>query len=94
MLVGKDGRVRVADFGVARYRDPDEAAWAENGALRMMATVAGRGARIGTPAYMAPEQHENEGVGPPSDQFSFYCTWPLCLPRASFPSDANARNCI
>ncbi|MDC0667945.1 serine/threonine-protein kinase [Nannocystis radixulma] len=71
LLVGKDGRVRVADFGVARYRDPDEVAWTDNGASRMMATVAGRGARIGTPAYMAPEQHENEGVGPHSDQFSF-----------------------
>ncbi|MEZ4448443.1 MAG: serine/threonine-protein kinase [Nannocystaceae bacterium] len=70
LLVGDDGRVRVADFGVARYRAPDEADGAD-GASRMLATVAGRGARVGTPAYMAPEQHEDEGVGPHSDQFSF-----------------------
>ncbi|WAS95755.1 serine/threonine-protein kinase [Nannocystis punicea] len=71
LLVGDDGRVRVADFGVARHREPDEAARIEGGASRTMATVVGRGARIGTPAYMAPEQHGNEGVGPHSDQFSF-----------------------
>ncbi len=71
LLVGDDGRVRVADFGVARYRGPDEVESMRSGASRTMGTVVGHGARVGTLMYMAPEQHENEGVGPHSDQFSF-----------------------
>ncbi|HZI10733.1 MAG TPA: protein kinase, partial [Myxococcus sp.] len=60
VLVGKDGRVRVTDFGLARSANPlaQEAQGAQ---------VAG-----GTPAYMAPEQldpdaHPDER----SDQFAF-----------------------
>lgn len=72
LLVGDDGRVRVADFGVARMGAPDEfGVVTESGHARPLATVAGRGTLVGTPPYMAPEQHENEGVGPHSDQFSF-----------------------
>ncbi|MBL9103203.1 MAG: protein kinase [Myxococcales bacterium] len=72
ILVGDDGRVRVADFGVARYNAPDELdAVTEQSGVRPLATVAGRGALIGTLPYMAPEQHVNDGVGPHSDQYSF-----------------------
>jgi predicted Ser/Thr protein kinase len=57
VLVGNDGRVRVLDFGLARAIDdgPDRTA----------------GARIGSPAYMAPEQHRGESAGPAADQFAF-----------------------
>ncbi len=72
LLVGDDGRVRVADFGLARYNGPEDSqVTAESGSNRPLATVAGRGAVVGTPVYMAPEQHDNSGVGPHSDQFSF-----------------------
>jgi predicted Ser/Thr protein kinase len=70
LLIGDDGRVRVADFGVARFTSDDEVPTTSD-ASRPLATVAGRGAVVGTPAYMAPEQHANDGVGPHSDQFSF-----------------------
>ena len=83
LLVGDDGRVRVADFGVARFNAPDEVLTVtEPNRTRPLATVAGRGALIGTPPYMAPEQHDNEGVGPLSDQFSF-CVAPQGKPRGS-----------
>ncbi len=45
LLVAGDGRVKIADFGVAR---------AYNRATRAVVTVAGT--TIGTPAYMSPEQ--------------------------------------
>ena len=68
VLVGHDGRVRVLDFGLARKADdaPDRA-----GHTRSAASSAGTGARIGSPAYMAPEQHRGEPAGPAADQFAF-----------------------
>jgi eukaryotic-like serine/threonine-protein kinase len=68
VLVGNDGRVRVLDFGLARKADdaPDRA-----GHTRSAASGAGTGGRVGSPAYMAPEQHRGEPAGPAADQFAF-----------------------
>ena len=71
LLLGDDGRVRVADFGVARHNASDAAEVTMPGEGSVLETVAGPGAMVGTPAYMAPEQHDNAGVGAHSDQFSF-----------------------
>jgi predicted Ser/Thr protein kinase len=76
VLVGDDGRVRVTDFGLAR--DQHEAASLELPAAESSDLLAGelthRGALVGTPVYMAPEQLSGEGGGPRSDQFSFCVT--------------------
>jgi tetratricopeptide (TPR) repeat protein/predicted Ser/Thr protein kinase len=71
VLVGEDGRPRVADFGLAtspegagvstRFVTPDP----ED--LAMTAT----GAIMGTPAYMPPEQHQGNSLDARVDQFAF-----------------------
>mgnify|MGYP002777794677 CR=1 FL=1 len=77
VIVGEDGRVRVVDFGLAgalhdgsetSQSDEDEAALRDS-ALDLRLTRSG--ARIGTPAYMSPEQHMALPVDAYSDQFGF-----------------------
>lgn len=69
VLVARDGRARVTDFGLARQseswlreRHPDEQASTE-----LYAPTRGL---VGTPAYMAPELFEGGVASPASDQFA------------------------
>ncbi len=70
VLVGKDGRIRVADFGLARAFDEVDRGEAGD-RVRVLDDVTMTGAVMGTPAYMAPEQRRSGKVGPVADQFSF-----------------------
>ncbi len=56
IMVARDGRPKIADFGVAR---------------RATSTLTRTGTLIGTPAYMSPEQITGHPVSGASDQFSF-----------------------
>jgi hypothetical protein len=75
LLVTADGRVKIADFGVARaYADA---------VTRPVVTAVGT--TIGTPAYMAPEQALGREVGPAADLYSLgIVAWELLIGRVPF----------
>ncbi|MBI5533082.1 MAG: protein kinase [Deltaproteobacteria bacterium] len=72
VLVGRDGRICVVDFGLARpidRADDAQEAGADAADERgLLASYATRGDRTrGTPRYMAPEQWRRESLGPGTD---------------------------
>jgi serine/threonine protein kinase len=74
VLVGVDGRPRILDFGLARAHDQQREllppAFADN-AQATATSLSRHGVVLGTPAYMAPEQHLGERADARSDQFGF-----------------------
>jgi predicted Ser/Thr protein kinase len=86
ILIDSEGRVKIVDFGLAKLRD--------EGVLHF--TLTQSGAKLGTLAYMAPEQVENPSdVDHRADLYSlgvvFYemLTGELPLGRFPSPSEAN-----
>lgn len=73
VLIGPDGRPRIADFGIAGVAEDDGAGAPSTPRRRQIleATLAGPGRLAGTPAYMAPEILAGERATPASDQWSF-----------------------
>jgi len=73
VLVGGDGRVRVSDFGLARFEVlRDDGGEGPSSSVPVVAqTVSRTGSSVGTPAYMAPEQMRRGSVDARADQFSF-----------------------
>jgi tetratricopeptide (TPR) repeat protein len=71
VLRGRDGRVRVADFGLARVADAVARAADAAHAVPPSLHATRTGTLVGTPAYMAPEQHAGERVDARADQWAF-----------------------
>jgi serine/threonine protein kinase len=77
LLVAADGRVKIADFGVARAYN----------AAAPRAVVTATGTTIGTPAYMAPEQALGEELTPATDLYSLgIVAWEMFTGAVPFES--------
>ena len=66
IFITSDGRVKILDFGLARF-EPAGTAAAD------AATETEAGSILGTVGYMSPEQVRGLKAEPPSDIFSFGC---------------------
>jgi HD-like signal output (HDOD) protein/tRNA A-37 threonylcarbamoyl transferase component Bud32 len=65
-------RVRITDFGTARFVDSSN--------------ITQDGNIVGTPQYMSPEQVDGQPLGPTSDLFSLgSLMYTLCTGKAAFP---------
>ena len=67
LFITEDGRVKILDFGVAKWKPPQDG----ERSIESLTTVTKSGAMIGTVAYMSPEQLRGKAVDHRSDIFSF-----------------------
>jgi tetratricopeptide (TPR) repeat protein len=72
VLVSAAGRIVVTDFGLARADvEPAPESQPRAPAATPVGSMTRTGEVMGTPAYMAPEQHATAAVDARADQFSF-----------------------
>jgi eukaryotic-like serine/threonine-protein kinase len=85
VFLTSDGRVKILDFGLARWMPPPGS---EDTSAR---TLTRPGVVMGTVAYMSPEQTRGLPVGPQSDIFSLGCMlYEMLSGRAAFGRPTSA----
>lgn len=72
VVLGEDGDPRLVDFGLVRTGEvvPEELEATAESREAGAASVTATGSVLGTPSYMAPEQHEGHAADPASDQYA------------------------
>jgi len=89
VLVTREGRAVVTDFGLARVEVPLDLAAST---LRLEPRLTASGAIAGTPAYLAPEQLSGGSLDARVDQFAWaLMAWELLTGARPFPTAASAR---
>ena len=63
LMVTSEGRVKIADFGIAKATNQ----------MQTGAFLTATGTTVGTPTYMAPEQAMAQDIGPWTDLYSVGC---------------------
>jgi Tol biopolymer transport system component len=88
ILVGKDGRARLSDFGLARARvELEEKGWYSEGSTQ----DRGSDGVVGTRGYMSPEQALGKPVDPRSDIFSLgVVLYEMCTGEPAFARPGSA----
>lgn len=88
VLLGRDGRVLVTDFGLARLVEAESDHLGSQtdppldaATSRLSSAITRTDALVGTPLYMAPEQYLRQTPDARSDQFSFCTTLYYALYR-------------
>lgn len=77
LFIGTDGRVRLADFGLARYMNTRQ--------------LTQTGSLVGTPAYAAPEQLRGEPLDARADLYALgVMLYELCAGRLPFEGETLA----
>jgi len=94
VLVGNDGRPRVTDFGLAAQASEGEAGAGAPSAAASRPTALNTpltqtGTAMGTPRYMAPEQHRGDATSAQTDQFA-YCVALYHALYGEFPFDGDS----
>jgi tetratricopeptide (TPR) repeat protein len=89
VLVGNDGRVRVSDFGLVSSTGEAPTSDGHKPKVDSHAGLTQTGAVMGTPLYMAPEQHAGKVADAKADQFSFCVTlWQALCDEMPYGADS------
>ena len=97
VLIDVQGRARVTDFGIARLGveedvlTPIPSSKLASGITPLGMDLTKTGAAVGTPAYMAPEQHRGRSmIDGRADQFAFCVTaWEAFYGQRPYEGDTN-----